>query len=72
MTDEDSENKIEVSGLKEVERRQLKQSVKESREMTWKSTEGHTRYIGGSSSQPSESVIKLDCVGVLPLKKLKF
>ena len=35
VTDEDSENKIEeVSGLEEVERRQLKQAMKESREMT--------------------------------------
>ena len=54
MTDEDSDNEIEeVSGLEGVERRQLKQAMKECREMVWRSTEGHTRDIGGSSSQPS-------------------
>ena len=65
VTDEDYENKIEeVDGLEEVERRQLKQLIKESREMAWRSTEGHTRDIGGSSSQPSGSEINHDCIGV--------
>ena len=36
-----------------VERRQLKQAMKESREMAWRSAEGVD--IGGSSSQPSGS-----------------
>ena len=31
--------------------------MKESREMTWRPVEGHTRDIDGSSSQPSESGI---------------
>jgi len=40
----------EVDGLEEVERRQLKQAMKESHEMTWRSTEGHIKDVGGSSS----------------------
>ena len=31
--------------------------MKESREMVWRSAEGHTRDISGSNSQPSESGI---------------
>ena len=31
--------------------------MKESRKIAWRSTEGHTRDIGGSSSQPSGSEI---------------
>ena len=58
VTDEDSDNEIEeVGGLEGVERRQLKQAMKESREMTWRSAESHTRDIGGSNSQPSGSGI---------------
>ena len=58
VVDEDSDNKIEkVDGLKGVERRQLKQTMKESRELTWRSAEEHTRDIGDSSSQPSGSGI---------------
>ena len=57
MTDEDSDNEIEEVGVLGVERRQLKQAMKESREMTWRST-GHTRNIGCSSSQPLGSEIK--------------
>ena len=58
MANEDSENEIkEIGGLKGVKRRQLKQAMKESLEMTWRSGESHTRDIGGSSSQPSESGI---------------
>ena len=58
LTDEDSDNEIEkVYGLERVERRQLKQAMKESREIAWRSAESHTRDIGGSSSQPSESGI---------------
>ena len=52
VTDEDSDNEIEeVGGLERVERRQVKQAMKESREMIWRSAEGVD--IGGSSSQPS-------------------
>ena len=58
VTDEDSDNEIEeVGGLEEVERRQLKQAMKESCEMAWRSAESHTRDIGGSSSQLSGSGI---------------
>ena len=32
--------------------------MKESHEMTWRLAEGHTRDVGGSSSQPSGSWIK--------------
>ena len=32
--------------------------MKESREMAWRSAESDTRDVGGSSSQPSRSVIK--------------
>ena len=47
VTDGDSDNEIEeVGGLKGDERRQLKQAMKESLEMAWRSTEGH---IGGSN-----------------------
>jgi len=54
VTEEDSDNEIEeVGGLEGVERRQLKQAMKESREMAWRSAEGVD--IGGSSSQPSGS-----------------
>ena len=54
VTDEDSDNEIEkVGDLEGVERIQLKQVMKESREMAWRSVEGHTRDIGSSSSQPS-------------------
>ena len=42
----------QVDGLERVERRQIKQAMKENREMAWRLTEGHTRDIGGSSSQP--------------------
>ena len=48
----------EVCGLKEVEKRQLKQVMKESREMTWREAEGHTKDVGGNSSRPSRSGIK--------------
>ena len=41
VTDEDSENEIEkVDDLNEVEKRQLKQAMKESREIAWRSAEG--------------------------------
>ena len=54
VTEEDSDNEIEeVDGLEGVERRQLKQAMKESREMAWRSAEGVD--ISGSSSQPSGS-----------------
>ena len=37
VTDEDFENKIEeIDDLKEVERRQLKQAMKESQKMAWR------------------------------------
>ena len=46
VSDEDSDNKTEeIDDLEGVERRQLKQAMKESREMTWRSTEGHTRVV---------------------------
>ena len=32
--------------------------MKESREIAWRSAEGHTRDIGGSSSQPLGSGVK--------------
>ena len=73
--DEDSDNEIEeVGGLKEVERRQLKQVMKESHEMTKRSTEGHTRDVGGVAVVRSlqDQGSNVDCVRVLPLKKLKF
>ena len=41
--------------LKEVERRQLKQAMKESREIAWRSAEGYARNVRDSSSQPSRS-----------------
>jgi len=51
VTDENFENKIEVGGLKEIERRQLQQAMKESRKIAWRrSAEGYTRDVGGSSS----------------------
>ena len=41
VTDEDSDNKIEeVDGLEGVERRQLKQAMKENREMDWRLAKG--------------------------------
>jgi len=56
LSDEDSDNKIEeIDDLEGVERRQLKQAMKESREMAWRLAKGVD--IGGSSSQPSESRI---------------
>ena len=58
VTDENYDNEIEEVGGLEVERRQLKQAMKESREMTWRSTEGVD--IGGSSSQTSGSRINCE------------
>ena len=56
VTDEDFDNEIEeIDGLEGVERRQLKQVMKESREMAWRSAEGVD--IGGNNSQPSGSGI---------------
>jgi len=56
VTDKDFDNEIEeVNGLEGAERRQLKQVMKESREMAWRSAEGVD--IGGSGSQPSGSEI---------------
>ena len=46
--------------------------MKESREMTWRSAEGHKRDISGNSSQPSGSEIKCELRRSLPLEKLKF
>ena len=55
VTEEDSDNEIEeVGSLEGVERRQLKQAMKESREMAWRSAGVD---IGGSSSQPLGSGI---------------
>ena len=49
VTDEDSNNEIEeVDGLERVERRQLKQAMKESHDIARRSAE--EVYIGGSSS----------------------
>ena len=63
VTDEDSDNEIEeVGGLEGVERRQLRQAMKESREMAWRSAEGVD--IGGNSSQPQDQGVTVDCVGV--------
>ena len=46
---ENSENEIEnVGGLKEIERRKLKQVMKESHEISWRSTKSHTRDVGHS------------------------
>ena len=48
MTDENSDNEIEEVDLEGVERRQLKQAMKESREMAWRSAERVD--INGSNS----------------------
>ena len=57
LSEEDfyDDNEIEEVGSLGVKRRQLKQVMKESRKMAWRSTEGFD--IGGSSSQPSGSRI---------------
>ena len=37
---------------------QLKQARKESREMAWRQTQGHTKDIGDSNSQPSRARLR--------------
>ena len=63
VTEEDSDNEIEeVGGLEGVERRQLIQAMKESREMAWRSAEGVVLMALVRSLQ--DQGLTVNCVGV--------